>query len=292
MLDIVLIRHAESFNNAIYAQIRDALGLEYSEEAFEAEEKKLRKADPDLSTRGQRQASLLGTYFAQQGGLSSTFGVPSETEWSVYSSPMDRCLKTSEQIARSLPDIRVNVRGDLYESGGCFENQVPEVEGASCTTIGKPGRTAVQVEAEYGASFSCVPGLMENGWYYGHDAEETNEEFKARSLRVVEWLFAMHADSVANASRRGIVLVIHGNLISAIINGLISKNSSVHQALFVHNNTGYTHLQLLVEGSHSVVSMQALNRVHHLLQQGESGLLSGNHARDDHWIQEFTPLLE
>jgi broad specificity phosphatase PhoE len=77
----------------------------------------MREADCALSPRGCRQAELLGTLFST-GSI-----IPKRTwnNWHIYSSPMKRCLLTSQEVSKGLDDKTVTVFPFLYESHGCYK---------------------------------------------------------------------------------------------------------------------------------------------------------------------------
>ena len=77
----------------------------------------MREADCALSPRGFRQAEQLGALFST-GSM-----IPKRTwnNWHIYSSPMKRCLLTSQQVSIGLNDKTVTVFPFLYESHGCYK---------------------------------------------------------------------------------------------------------------------------------------------------------------------------
>ena len=65
--ELILIRHAESFNNSLNELIRNVHGSDISEELFAIEEARLRHHDCGLSDDGVEQARLLGDHFEREG---------------------------------------------------------------------------------------------------------------------------------------------------------------------------------------------------------------------------------
>jgi len=303
-IQIVLIRHGESLNNIIYDEIRARFGADVKAEVVEDEEGKMRRPDPGLSDRGMKQAQRLGQFFGAgfDKALNPIEGArlgrvqgsrqPSEGEkkhgasvvpWQVWTSPMQRALVTTREMIRAMgqQEVVVRVHPELYESGGCYEH--------GC---GLPGATKSEILSEF-PEFVCEPG-MDEGWYHGRPSMETNDEFMTRMDRVAAWL---------RAQQQHVVLVIHGNLISGLINRLVlgSEGNSAGNmgGLFIHYNSAFTHLQLFVEPLSQtdlsspkvpITSILGTNRIDHLV--GCEVLLSGARVHDDHWIQEFTPLLQ
>lgn len=168
----------------------------------------------------------------------------------------------------------------LYESQGCFERD-------SCGgTIGVRGASAASIESRF-ARFKCMSG-MEDGWYHSSKME-TGPEFRDRTKRVVEWLWELHDHGnekhlIAGAPAfKNLIVVAHGNLINAVLCGLIGG-----AGLFVHSNTGYTHVQLVTAGSAApqrrVAAIKSMNEVCPLFPPV---FHTGHHILDDHWIQEY-----
>jgi broad specificity phosphatase PhoE len=138
---------------------------------------------------------------------------------------------------------------------------------------------------------------MEDGWYH-LGTIESHSEYLIRAAMVVEWLWTLQA--TRSDDEGGIILVLHGNLMNAIIGSLISGHPPVQcrSGLVTHNNTGITHLKLYslrnssatspVSSERRFVSVQYINRVDHLRSlSGSPSMLSGNEPFKDHWVQEF-----
>lgn len=286
MHQIVLVRHGESRNNIIYDEIRRIHGQDVSAEFIEVEEANLRSPDPGLSDRGLAQARRLGEFIHSKGGLDKALNPiasMSSSSWQIYSSPMQRALITTDEMVRAMGESGtiVRVHPELYESGGCYEHG-----------RGLPGSSKHDIEAKF-PGFICDPG-MELGWFYGRPKEETAEDFMWRMDRLAAWL---------RLQRQNILLVVHGNLMSGLINRLVlgsEGNSSGNMGgLYMHYNTAFSHLQLyrepisLTDRSSPcvpIVAIQGVNRIDHLV--GSDELLSGNRVHDDHWVQEYIPLLQ
>jgi len=278
MKNIILIRHGESCNNIIYDEIRRAHGADVSADLLEAEEERMRTPDPGLSERGKAQSRRLGEFIRSKGGLDKAIAQAVGT-WQMYSSPMQRALMTAREMVRAMdqPEVIVRVHPELYESGGCYNRDG-----------GIPGLGKNEIEATY-PGFMCDSG-MEDGWYYRKSSMETSKEFMERVDRLATWV----------TEQNNTVLIIHGNLISGLINRLVlgSEGNSLGNmgGLYVHCNTGFSHVQIIPEklkvGDRkvSITAVLGVNRIDHLI--GEEELLSGNRPYDDHWVQEYIPLLE
>lgn len=271
-LDIILIRHGESANNCTYETVRTMFGDTLSHERFEEELGKLHNPDCALSPKGLRQTEKLRQFIAS-GGLSKPIVTPDE--WKLFSSPMQRCLLTSQEISSAFGTKSVTVMPFLFESDGCYQ-PLPDN-----TTKGLPGMTKAEVEARFPA-FECAEG-MENGWFtLPH--KETRQEFNTRAEKVTEWLWQLLDQSEQERGfKTGIFLSIHGNLIQSIITNL-AKSSGM---MLSHDNTGYAHVQLWSseDGKIRFPAILFTNRVDHLRESPE--LISGGAIVEDHWIQEF-----
>ena len=274
--NVWLIRHAESYNNTLYDVIKAKYGDDVSDSVVDDEEVKLRDKDPTLSDRGFRQAEALGAHF-----YSTYMSGTDVKEVQVYSSPMYRCLLTTKSLISSHPldKIKVSVVPNLYESGGCFD-YIPKGDGTYITQGFPHGRHNA---SEIVSNFDYDCSLMEDGWYNG-DKKETNERFFGRVEEIVGWIWSQH-DAVRESANRNIIIVAHGNLISGLINRLLS-NSPVN-GIVASCNTGVSHLQLftsIINGvDRKIACTKYINRVDHL----DKEIIMGNDIVHDHWIQEY-----
>jgi broad specificity phosphatase PhoE len=298
--NILIVRHGQSGNNITYDLIRQRFGDTLSAEEFEIELNKLHDPDCGLSPVGLRQAEHLGNYI-QSGNMKVLKVV---NKWKIISSPMKRCLLTSQQVARGFGEgTKVSVHPRFFESDGCYRKAE---DGSS---VGLPGMTAEEVESHF-PNYHCLPG-MESGWFH-LPKKETAREFKDRAKELVEYLWQTHYHRVENHKTQysnghevkeetkgtngsqnvhksslndhneGFIIVAHGNLLRAVVSNLLGTYSMI-----TSDNTGVSHLQLWssLEGNHAFASVQFLNNVEHLLS--EPNLISGNEIFDDHWIQEY-----
>lgn len=87
----------------------------------------MHESDCALSPRGVLQSTLLETFLSNggmrvlSGGSEKRSRQISDNNWSIYSSPMKRCLLTSQQVSMGLgAEKRVTVFPFLYESQGCY----------------------------------------------------------------------------------------------------------------------------------------------------------------------------
>lgn len=265
--NIFLIRHGESFNNCLYEYIWSKLGKNISEEELISEEIKLREADCKLSDRGILQAQKLGQYLFMN-------PIAPWNNVDIFTSPMRRCLLTTHHVTNQIPySNNATVIPYLYESNGCYEHIDKD------TTVGIKGSTAREIEYEF-PNFKCLD--MEEGWYHLPEME-TSSQFIERAKRVSDWIWKLHDENISQNEFRSKVIFCHGNLINVILNNLTNS-----KCLFVHNNTGVSHIQLCtLKSGKKIVSLSSLNRVDHLMIENNHSLLSGANVIDDHWIQEY-----
>lgn len=281
--DVIFVRHAESYNNTLYQEIRDDLG-ECSDAVFSLEETKRRQSDSTLSKRGFEQVMKLRS-FLKRGGWSGI--IKNKRRWVALSSPMKRCLLTADAVHNDV-GIPVTVDPTLYETGGAYD-----ANGAAL-----PGVSEADIVRDY-PGYSCKPG-MENGFFANRSHKETDPEFDERAFGIANMIWSACCDSVqarksgATDSLEGMVIVAHGNLLSAVINCLLTQSKTPRTGLFVHENSGFSHIELHYDAmrGRKAIAMKQLNEYSHLAAQTDSEtqenpMRCGNHTTDDHWIQEF-----
>lgn len=258
-LDLFLVRHAESTNNVLNGTLKGSKNLE--KDLMYA-----RQADCGISPRGKEQLQQLTAYI-KSGGWNMILNNRPTT---FYSSPMLRCLETAHALTsgmnasnNSLENaVIVNVKKDLYEVGGCYG-----LDESGQVNVGLCGSTSAEIEKNY-SNFKCLPG-MEAGWY-DKPLKETKDEFNIRVGGIAEWLWGLveetNVDVDSEEEKRGsnqAVLVVHGHLITTLMNYLLFKEPK--SCLFVHHNTGITHIQLTVlNGKDRVGAVQYSNNTDHL----------------------------
>ena len=272
-VDLILVRHAESGNNLLAEQIRQTHGPDVPEATLIEEEARMRHPDCGLSARGYRQLEQLQRYDWRDYFLKAS----AFPKCKVFSSPMQRCLLTAQAVGTSLRssmDEPVAVRPDLFEEGGCYHYQ------EDGTPVGLPGVAWQDIRAQF-PDFIC-PQATPRGWYDRAHIETANE-FHARAFDIVGWIWSMQQE-LLRSGHGALVLVMHGNIMSAIMSTLFS--GAPHRALYKHCNTGHTHIELFSHGGKNMTVCQSVNKVTHLLHQRD--LIGGDHAVDDRWIQQFS----
>ena len=164
-MEIYLIRHAQSLNNARPVEERGA--------------------DPPLTDLGRRQASRLAPWV-------KTLGFTR-----LICSPFRRTLETAEYI-RSATNLTPEVRVEWHERGGC-------IAGTSVAShIGRPGMTRNEIKAEF-PEFQLPDQIDGDGWWKSAPVESleaayaraeatvgrTRDEFANTDERVA---FVTHGD--------------------------------------------------------------------------------------------------
>lgn len=142
MPEIVLIRHAQSANNA---------GPDHA-----------RMPDPGLTEIGVQQADLTGQWL-------SRVGIDQ-----IYCSPFLRSLQTTRAIAEH-HSVPVLVRPDLCEQGGCYSGH------DGTTKRGEPGMNREQIEAEY-PGWQLDNAIDQRGWWHGDYELLPQAQERARSV--------------------------------------------------------------------------------------------------------------
>lgn len=157
-MKLLIIRHGESTNNLLHATTG----------GFEG-----REPDPELTTRGARQADILAA--AMRDGVQ-----PAPTI--LYSSLMKRAVQTAAAIAAAL-DMRILGHLETYEAGGPYE-------GLPHAPVPHPGATRAELLG-ITDRLDLPDGVDETGWYRGDGEDDPARA--ARGVRVVRGLLASYA---------------------------------------------------------------------------------------------------
>jgi 2,3-bisphosphoglycerate-dependent phosphoglycerate mutase len=183
-MDIFLIRHAQSTNNAL-TDVR------------------LRTMDPLLTELGLRQAERLAQHVARI--IPPGHGVPTH----LYCSPMWRALHTASFIARATgltPEVWVGI----HEHGGIYLEHDDERG-----VVGYPGKTGPEIVAAF-PDVQLPPEVTDEGWWKG--GREELVECYERAARVIEGL----RGRVPTDER--ILMVSHGGFINSFLKMLFDQD--------------------------------------------------------------------
>jgi broad specificity phosphatase PhoE len=232
-MELFIVRHAQSYNNALADQRR-------------------RVVDPPLTEIGFRQAELVARHLAngidhetaaiEGQGPDAPAGMGIEK---LYCSAMLRALQTAAAIGRAL-NLKPHVWVDVHEEGGMWLDH-----GIAKGVRGYPGMT----RAEIGQQFpDCVlpEEITERGWW--RYAQEERQPFLARAERVAAKL---RADATKDIR---IAIVTHGGFGAYLLRELAGAPRTAN-VFFHHDNTGVTRVRFRLDGR---VSIRYLNRIDHL----------------------------
>ena len=233
-MELFIIRHAQSWNNALADQ-------------------KDRIVDPPLTELGLRQAHLVAQHLANgiDHETKAIEGQPTDTPLNgmrigrLYCSAMLRALQTAQLIGAAL-NLKPHVWVDIHEEGGMWLDH-----GSDAGIRGYPGMTRAEISRQFP---ECVlpEELAEQGWW--RYAREEWAPFLARAERVAEQL-----RSQATSDER-IAIVTHGGFGAYLLRALARAPAEAN-VFFHHDNTGVSRVRFRLDGR---VSVRYQNRVDHL----------------------------
>lgn len=248
-MHLLLIRHGQSTNNIIEAELGDC-------PAFYQR----RVVDPALSELGERQAAALAKHVGAQ-----LRGCAAQRRVQMACSSMRRAMQTAEPLAAQL-GIRPLVRPDCVERCAFF---CINKEGEQ---IAQPGPTSADVLRQF-PTFDA--SLVDSA---AKPNLETAAEARRRANRVASEL-KQHSKS--EAAPELLVLVAHADFIGLLARALLFSEQTcdegtenamatpIGEPYFDLNNTATVHLVLLPNGR---VRMLHWNRTEHLKEALRSGI--------------------
>jgi 2,3-bisphosphoglycerate-dependent phosphoglycerate mutase len=241
-VQLVLVRHGQSSNNALYAEAvaaERAANTAVRRAAADLRYLRGRVADPPLSALGVRQAQTLGAAF-RSGGAPFT---PTH----LYASPTMRAVQTVSPLAEAT-SLRVVLHPDAYEVGGVhlFDPQTG-------TRQARPGATFQELR-ERCPVIETTPGLFpasDQPWSGG--LETHDEQALPRAQRLLTALRAAHGhDDV-------VLLVSHQHFSQFVIAAVLGYAAPPGQRFRI-DNTG--HLSFRLDDGPGRIDW--VNRVDHL----------------------------
>jgi len=243
-MQLYIIRHGQSFNNALWARTGKSNG---------------RLPDPPLTEIGQKQADSLGHYFAQEnqnGSSNGTLDLHNRHGYHLthlYSSLMYRAVQTGHAIADAL-DMPLVAWPIIHEWGGVFDND-PETD----EPFAVPGPNR-QFFTERFSRFVLPDDLQEQGWW--QQPYEPREASIHRAEEFVNQLLARHGNTEDKVG-----IVTHGGFTAMVLRVIFNsreiivnlRNEEFHTWLRM-NNTGVTRLDF----EENRIIQTYVNRVDHL----------------------------
>jgi 2,3-bisphosphoglycerate-dependent phosphoglycerate mutase len=240
-MHLYLIRHAQSVNNAIWAETGSDDG---------------RHPDPALTDLGHRQASALADYLAArwQPTPAAADSDPVNRRGfhftHLYTSLMQRAVATGSAIAERL-EIPLVAWEEIHEFGGIFAKDPETGE-----RVGLPGPNR-DYFARHFPALVLPETLGETGWW--SRPYEPFEEMLTRAERFLAELHERH-----DADDR-VAIVSHGGFITATLRALLDyrppEDGSARKGVWIHaNNTAVTRLEF----TDTVNKLVYLNRLEHL----------------------------
>ena len=223
LMELYIIRHAQSTNNALVDQ-------------------STRVADPPLTELGIRQAETLAQHLATRRDLADlpqiawAYSMSNPRQEPGYGitrllcSPMWRSLQTAEPIARAL-GLKPEIWIDIHEVGGLFLEEEAGI-------VGYGGKTRQDLLAEY-PDYLIPEAVTDQGWWTSGLEEVTARD--ARALRV-----AVRLRQWSQSNER-IAIVTHGGFLSRLIKYLFNEPAGrlvFHQ----HYNAAISRLEFRADG--------------------------------------------
>lgn len=230
-LRVLLVRHAESFNN----ELMHLPGMTM------ARWRKERVVDPDLSQKGVRQAAALADFLGTGGGASAVLRYVRPIG-ALRVSPTKRGLRTLQPLARRL-GLRPTVWTDCFEELGLYQEAGTANKGLTRSEM-----------REMFPEADLPDDVTEQGWYQ-LDGQETHAQARVRARVCAERLRRIAG---ADDRPKGTLLLLthHGHL-SLLLQELLGGRS----AGFDHINTATSCIDIHSDGR---VSVLFHNRTDHL----------------------------
>lgn len=228
-MQLLLIRHAQSHNNAVWAAQGNSQG---------------RLPDPPLTGLGRAQAAALAGAFSR--------GDYPMRPTVLLTSLMSRTIQTAAPLAAAL-GVPIQARADAFEVGGPLDWDGHE----QSERRHHPGSTAAQLRA-HSAHLVLPPEATEAGWWSG--PIESVSQAPARAARLLAQLRARYAGTDAV-----IGLVSHewfGQFVIRELLGGVDPDPDAPEWITLHNSgvSWFTD----VAGGAGDVTARWLNRTTHL----------------------------
>lgn len=216
-MQLYFIRHAQSFNNALWERTGSSNG---------------RSEDPELTETGLKQAKILAKQFAHstidQAGSNHDPWEKSKLHLThLYTSLMIRAVSTGIEVAKRAK-LKLTAWPDIHEGGGIFVED-PETG----VRVGQTGNGRRFFEENY-PELVLPPDLEEGGWW--NRPHENMEECEARARKVIDMLLSQHGGS----SDR-VAMISHGGFYTVFLRVLFQMPEQA-AVWFALNNCGITRI--------------------------------------------------
>jgi len=241
-MQLYVIRHAQSENNARWAQSRSDNG---------------RSPDPLLTDVGVRQARRLAQFLAQGDGAGDGERDPFNHQGfgltHLYCSLMQRAVHTADILAEGL-NLQPRGWAEIHERGGIYEQDPQTGE-----RVGLPGLDRAYFAAHF-PRLMLPEGLGEVGWW-GERPYEAREEAYLRAQGVLETLAARHG-----GTQDRVAIVTHGGFFFAFMFALLGMEppdtnpEALRFVWFRMSNASVTRIDFHEE----LANVVYLNRLDHL----------------------------
>jgi 2,3-bisphosphoglycerate-dependent phosphoglycerate mutase len=234
-MQLYYIRHAQSYNNALWTETGSDEG---------------RKEDPELTEMGIRQAEIVADFLKNgdpRGGISRNGSSPGGFGIThIYSSLMVRSVKTGTIIAKSM-GLTLKGWQEIHERGGIYLRHEPGGD-PECL----PGKDRSYFETHY-PDFVLPDNFIDTGWW-NKKPVETSEVCHERARSFLYQLMNRHA-----GTNDRVAIISHGGFYNDFL--WATMDLPYHKgAWFLMYNTAISRFDFLED--HVRVAYQ--NRVDHL----------------------------
>lgn len=229
-MQLLLIRHAESVNNLLFAQ-------------HGADDYMHRRSpDPSITERGFVQADALARHLEKV-----DYGITD-----ILVSPMLRAVQTARPMVAAL-SLKPRMWVAIHEDGGMFTGD-PLVPGS---IGGHPGMTRADFARDH-PEFELVDEITDDGWATG--GWEDRAACHARAIRVAADLVHRAESERAQGITSVVALMSHGTFLDALVKALFGHLPDERHHYFLNN----TALSLLDFSRPGRIRLMYLNRTEHL----------------------------
>ena len=223
-MQLYFIRHAQSTNNALWAQNGSS---DY------------RNEDPELTEIGRQQAVLLADFlsrgYRKGGGVCEQDSQDGFQITHLYTSLMVRAVETGVLISRTI-GIPPVAWEDVHEEGGIYLE-----DEASGELVGLAGKSRAYFREHY-PELVLPEQMNDSGWWNQRPFEE-DEARRRRAKRFLADLLVRHGDTPDR-----VAIVSHGGFYNLFIHTILERPAR-NGLWFTMYNTGISRLDIEEHGS-------------------------------------------